>query len=161
MYVYGWYHYADGTDKEFRYPAERSDDLTNNGAKVTVEINQGGWHKRTGLVVWGGGNYTVIPTPAAALGSISTPRKAAASRENGKLGGRPRKAATLTSAQQSALDGCTDDWQSAYQIGASLATLDALVKRGILEHHASALGGMFSPRTANYYRLAKPATGKE
>lgn len=161
MYVYGWYHYADGTDKEFRYPAERSDDLTNNGAKVTVEINQGGWHKRTGLVVWGGGNYTVIPTPAAALGSISSLKKAAASRENGKLGGRPRKAATLTSAQRTALTNCADGWQSAYRIGASLPTLDALVKRGILEHHASALGGMFSPRTANYYRLAKPATTGE
>jgi hypothetical protein len=108
------------------------------------------------------GDQSAISAAAAAMGSISTPKKAAASRENGKLGGRPRKAATLTSAQQSALDGCTDDWQSAYQIGASLATLDALVKRGILEHHASALGGMFSPRTANYYRLAKPATtGKE
>ena len=32
-----------------------------------------------------------ITNAAAALGSISTPKKAASSRENGKLGGRPRK----------------------------------------------------------------------
>lgn len=32
-----------------------------------------------------------ITSAAAALGSISTPKKAASSRENGKLGGRPRK----------------------------------------------------------------------
>ncbi len=32
-----------------------------------------------------------ISEAARALGSIRTPKKAAASRENGKLGGRPRK----------------------------------------------------------------------
>lgn len=68
--------------------------------------------------------------------------------------------AKLSTAQQAALANCTAYWQSAYEIGASLPTLDALVKRGILEHHASALGSMFSPRTANHYRQ-KPATGKE
>lgn len=65
--------------------------------------------------------------------------------------------AKLSTAQQAAISNCGDDWQSAYQIGASLATLDALVKRGILERRTDALGAMFSPRTANYYRLAKPA----
>jgi hypothetical protein len=32
-----------------------------------------------------------ISEAARALGSIKTPKKAASSRENGKLGGRPRK----------------------------------------------------------------------
>ncbi len=65
--------------------------------------------------------------------------------------------AKLSTAQQAAISNCGDDWQSAYQIGASLATLDALVKRCILERRTDALGGMFSPRTSNFYRLAKPA----
>lgn len=61
-FVYGWYHYSDGTDKEFRHPASKSDDLKSDGKKVTVEVKDGGtWNKRRGVVVWGGGNYTVIP----------------------------------------------------------------------------------------------------
>jgi hypothetical protein len=71
----------------------------------------------------------------------------------------------LTPAQQVALARCTAEWQSAYRLQASIATLDALVKRGILQRHTDALGAMFSPRNANNYRLAaaneKPAQGKE
>jgi len=71
----------------------------------------------------------------------------------------------LTPAQQVALARCTAEWQSAYQLRASIATLDALVKRGILQRHTDAHGYMFSPRTANHYRLAAanktPAQGKE
>ena len=59
-------------------------------------------------------------------------------------------------AQQAALANCAPQWQSAYEIGATLATLDALVRLGILEHHAETLGALFSPRTANYYRLKTP-----
>ena len=92
-YVYGWYHYVDGSDVKFRYPAEAADDLRQTDKYVTIEVTFGGdkWDKRRGVVVWGGGNYTVIPTPAAALGSIRTPRKAASSAANGRKGGRPRK----------------------------------------------------------------------
>ena len=92
-FVYGWYHYSDGKDVKFRYPTSKSSDLHEDGKAVTVEITQGGdkWDKRRGLVVWGGGNYTVIPTPASTLGSIKSDRKAASSRANGQLGGRPKK----------------------------------------------------------------------
>ena len=53
-YVYGWYHYQNDTDKEFRYPAEAEDDLRQDGKKVTIEIRNVHWDKRRGLVVWGG-----------------------------------------------------------------------------------------------------------
>jgi hypothetical protein len=92
-FVYGWYHYADGTDKEFRYPTEKLDDLKQDGEKVTIEIRTSGncWEKRRGLVVWGGGNYTVVPTPAALLRAIPSDTRTQASRDNGKKGGRPKK----------------------------------------------------------------------
>ena len=62
-FVYGWYHYADGTDKEFRYPAEKESDLREGGKKVTVEITFGGgkWVTRRGVVVESNGNYMVTP----------------------------------------------------------------------------------------------------
>jgi len=37
-----------------------------------------------------------ISSAASALGSISTPKKAASSRENGRLGGRPRSGGPIT-----------------------------------------------------------------
>jgi hypothetical protein len=62
QYVYGWYDYSDGSYIVFRYPASKSDSLKIDGKKVTVEVkNGGGWSRRRGVVVWGGGNYTVIP----------------------------------------------------------------------------------------------------
>lgn len=62
----------------------------------------------------------------------------------------------LSPAQQKALMNCAPQWQSAYRIGASLATLDALVKLGVLERHTMRPGDIFSSRTANYYRLKQP-----
>ncbi len=61
-YVYGWYHYADGTDKEFRYPADNESDLKQNGKAVTVEVKvAGAWDKRKGTVNYSGGNFVVTP----------------------------------------------------------------------------------------------------
>lgn len=91
-YVYGWYCYQDGSNSILRLPEDREQDLKADGSRVTVEIKVNGqWVKRVGLVKWAGGNYVVVPTPASALGSIRTDRKAKSSRENGKRGGRPRK----------------------------------------------------------------------
>ncbi len=58
------------------------------------------WEKMndSGFALWhiscsecGEKSLVEIISPAAALGSIKTAKKAASSRENGKLGGRPRK----------------------------------------------------------------------
>jgi hypothetical protein len=61
-YVYGWYRYADGTNKEFRYPAEREDELKRDGKSVIVEVKDGGaWNARKGTAHFGGGNFIVTP----------------------------------------------------------------------------------------------------
>jgi hypothetical protein len=60
----------------------------------------------------------------------------------------------LSPAQQVALARCTAEWQSAYELRASIATLNVLVRHGILQRRMDALGSMFSPRTANHYRLS-------
>lgn len=44
-------------------------------------------------------NLTAVQIAAAILGRISTPLKAAASRENGKLGGAPKKTFTSHDAE--------------------------------------------------------------
>jgi len=59
----------------------------------------------------------------------------------------------LTPAQQKALPKLTGEWQCAYSIGVSMATLSALCSKGFAEHKQDALGAMFSPTTANHYRL--------
>lgn len=49
-------------------------------------------------------------------------------------------------------------WQSAFDLGVSIATLDALVRKGLAEKRRDSLG--FSPRTTMYYRK-KQAHDKE
>lgn len=45
----------------------------------------------------------------------------------------------------------------AYTLRATVATLDALVRKGFAERKTDMLGSLFSPRTANRYRLSKVA----
>ncbi len=60
----------------------------------------------------------------------------------------------LTPAQALALSKITSKWRSAYEIGAGLNTLNALAKKGgLVERRTTSLGSLFSPRTANKYRL--------
>lgn len=61
----------------------------------------------------------------------------------------------LSPAQQLALLKSTSRWQSAYDIKVSLATLEALKKKGLLDEKVT-LGYMAFPRNAIYYKL----TGK-
>lgn len=59
-YVFGWY--LTSTERVFRYPAERRSDLRQEGREVTVQVYlDGKWRNRRGQVIWGGGNYTVLP----------------------------------------------------------------------------------------------------
>jgi hypothetical protein len=46
-----------------------------------------------------------------------------------------------------------NEWVSARDVGASIATLDALVTRGILVSHTSGLGSLFAPRVGRKYLL--------
>lgn len=60
----------------------------------------------------------------------------------------------LSTCQQKALTKLKNcgGWVTPYDTGLSIATLDALVSRGLVEHKRESLGAMFSPRTANAYR---------
>ena len=59
----------------------------------------------------------------------------------------------LTLAQARAVAKLTKEWQSAYDLQESLKTLGALATKGLADHHLEMLGSMFSPRTANSFRL--------
>jgi hypothetical protein len=58
----------------------------------------------------------------------------------------------LTAAQERAMRKLTAEWQSAYALGESITTLNILAKKGLCVHRCG-LGSVFSPRTANEYRL--------
>jgi len=56
----------------------------------------------------------------------------------------------LTDAQQRALDKLSDGkWHSAYELRVSRNTLDALVRRGLVEGRHG-LGSLFTPSSINY-----------
>lgn len=59
----------------------------------------------------------------------------------------------LTEPQKRALAKMTHEWQCAYSLKESLNTLQALKRKGAVEHKRDILGAMFSPTTANHYRL--------
>ena len=61
----------------------------------------------------------------------------------------------LTKAQQRALSKMDVDCEySAYDLGESISTLDALVKKGYLTREAG-LGAIYSPRVNIMYKLVK------
>ena len=60
----------------------------------------------------------------------------------------------LTKAQERAKSKLDiNNWQCAYDLGESTPTLEGLVSRGVAEQKRDALGIMYSPRTAIWYRL--------
>jgi hypothetical protein len=61
----------------------------------------------------------------------------------------------LSPKMREALAVVTNEWQSAYGLRLSMATLEALRSRGLVER-AGGLGSMYSPRTATKWRR-KPA----
>ena len=61
----------------------------------------------------------------------------------------------LTPTQERAAGKLTNEWQCAYALRESTATLRALHRKHIAERRVDSLGSMFSPRTAAEYRLAR------
>jgi polyferredoxin len=59
----------------------------------------------------------------------------------------------LTKPQKKAMRKLSLKWQCAYATGISMQTLDALVRKGVVEHKCDILGSCFSPTTANKYRI--------
>ena len=60
----------------------------------------------------------------------------------------------LTVAQEAAMKKLTTEWQSPFDLQTGCNTLDALVRRGLVERKAG-LGSLFSPATSIKYRLTK------
>lgn len=46
-----------------------------------------------------------------------------------------------------------DEYKTAYDVGCSLSTLNALVKKGLADKKTDNIGYMFSPRISNHYKL--------
>lgn len=59
----------------------------------------------------------------------------------------------LSKTQERALSKLSYKWQSAYEIGESIATLNALVRHGLAKSKTDELGYMYSPRTAIYFKV--------
>lgn len=57
----------------------------------------------------------------------------------------------LTPTQVEVLSRITEMWQSAYELQASRATLNALVKKGLVQRRGG-LGAILDPRTSIQYR---------
>lgn len=58
----------------------------------------------------------------------------------------------LSKNMKEALSKCTNEWQSAYEMGVKINTLDALKNRGLIERQYN-LGAMAFPRTGIEWRL--------
>lgn len=61
----------------------------------------------------------------------------------------------LTPTQERAAGKLTNEWQCAYTLRETIATLNALHRKHIADKRVDSLGSMFSPRTVTEYRLAK------
>ena len=58
----------------------------------------------------------------------------------------------LSKAQQACLDKMEiGKMYSSYHLKVSLATLDSLVKKGLLDSHTSRLGSLYAPQNGRYY----------